>query len=97
MSMVSLILGMFFRFNPMPVIMLVMWPLMFLSGTFSKEIYIPGASEFMPPAIIQQASFDLTLFGQPDRSIVVLLVSIAILVLSTVVGTALFNRKEMTA
>lgn len=96
-SAVSLIIGIVIRFNPVALTMLLAWPLLFLSGTFSKEIIIPGVSEYLPPSLIQQAAFDLTLFGQADKTIVVSLVSIAILVIATVLGVLLFNRKELTA
>ncbi|MDR3053690.1 MAG: ABC transporter permease [Coriobacteriales bacterium] len=96
-STLSLLLGLFVRVNPMAIIMLIMWPMMFVSGTFAKPLFIPGFSEFLPPAIVQQAAFDLTLFGNPERCVAVLLVSLLLTAVATVVGAALFNKKEVAA
>jgi ABC-2 type transport system permease protein len=96
-SAVALVIGLAVRFSPIPLIMMIAWPMLFLSGTFSKEISIPGFSDYLPPAIIQQAAFDLTLFGQDGRCLTVLTISIAIILVATALGAALFNRKELAA
>jgi hypothetical protein len=92
-----LLIGIFVRFNPTLLLMPIMWPMLFLCGTFSKDITIAGVSEYLPPTIIQQAAFDLTLFGQTSRAISVLLVSLVLIVISTVIGSVLFNKKEVTS
>ena len=96
-SSISLIIGIFIRFNPMVLLMPVMWPLLFLCGTFSKDISIPGVSEYLPPSLIQSAAFDLTLFGKTSSSLAVLLVSLVIVVAAAIVGSLLFNRKEVAS
>jgi ABC-2 type transport system permease protein len=96
-SAVSLIVGLLVKFNPQAIIMLIMWPMLFLGGTFSKEIFIPGFSEYLPSSIIQAAAFDLTLFGQTGRSVTVLVVCVVIIVAATAIGAALFNKKELAA
>ncbi|MDR2108659.1 MAG: ABC transporter permease [Coriobacteriales bacterium] len=94
-SAIFLALGIFIRFSPWPLFMPVMWVLLFLSGSFSKEIYVPGLTELMPPRIIQNAAFELTLFGHTQPALNVLLVSLGLITLSAVVGSALFRRKEV--
>jgi len=96
-SCTSMILGMFIKFNPIILLMPVMWPMLFLCGTFSKEIFIPGVSDYLPPTIIQQAAFDITLFGSTSRGISVLLVSVALVLISTVIGAALFSKKDVAS
>jgi ABC-2 type transport system permease protein len=96
-SSLFLLFGMFIRVNPLIPIMPVMWALLFLSGTFSKEIFVPGLTEFMPPYLIQTAAFDLTLFGHTGRAAVALAVSSALIVLSTLVGSLVFNRKDVAS
>jgi ABC-2 type transport system permease protein len=94
-SSIFLVLGIFIRVNPMLVIMPVMWVLLFMSGTFSKQIFIPGVTTVSPPYLVQTAAFDLTLFGNIGPSVVVLFVSLALIAVSTLVGCMLINRKEL--
>jgi ABC-2 type transport system permease protein len=94
-SAIFLVLGIFIRFNPWILLMPLMWMLLFLSGSFSKEIYVPGLSELMPPRIIQNAAFELTLFGHTQPALNVLFVSLGLIALATVVGSALFNRRQV--
>jgi ABC-2 type transport system permease protein len=95
-SCLFMLLGIFLKkLNPFLVLMPIMWVILFLSGTFSKEIFIPGVSDYLPPALIQSAAFDLTLFGHADKSVVVLVVSVVLIIAATIVGTILFNRKAV--
>jgi ABC-2 type transport system permease protein len=96
-SAVFLVFGMFIRFNPMLVIVPLMWVVLFLSGTFAKVVYVPGITEFMPPYLIQSAAFDLTLFGTTASSFAVIAVSLALTVVAAVAGTVLFNKKAVTS
>jgi ABC-2 type transport system permease protein len=93
-SALFLLVGMFLRVNPLVLIIPVMWVLLFCSGTFSKEIFIPNFTPFMPPYLIQTAAFDLTLFGNTGPVLGVLAVSLVLIVLSTVVGTLILRRRE---
>ncbi len=63
------IVGLLVNFNPTAIMMPLCWIMLFLGGSFSKEIFIDGVSNRMPAWIIQQAAFDLTLFGNYDRVI----------------------------
>jgi ABC-2 type transport system permease protein len=94
-SSLFLAIGIFIRVNPMLVLVPVTWALLFVSGTFSKQIFIPGVTTVSPPYLVQTAAFDLTLFGNIGPSVVVLLVSLAVIAVSTLVGCILINRKEL--
>jgi ABC-2 type transport system permease protein len=96
-SSLFFLLGIFVRINPLIVIMPVMWVVLFLSGTFSKEIFIPVLSPLMPPYAIQTAAFDLTLFGHTGPAITVLVVSLVVVVVSTIVGNLLLGRKGVAS
>ena len=96
-SSVSLIIGIFVRVNPSLVLMPVMWPLLFICGTFSKEINIPNVSQWLPPSLIQNAAFDLTLFGKTTPSLWVMAVSAVLIVASALVGSVIINRKEVAS
>ena len=96
-SAVFLVLGMFIRFNPILVIVPLMWVVLFLSGTFAKVVYVPGITELMPPYLIQSAAFDLTLFGTTASSFAVIAVCLALTVVAAVAGTVLFNKKAVTS
>jgi ABC-2 type transport system permease protein len=96
-SAVAMILGILVKFNPTALLLSVMWVLLFLSGSFSKEVSIPGFTEYSPPYLIQAAAFDLTVFGREGKSLIVMAVSVAILIVATVFGARLFNRKGFAA
>jgi ABC-2 type transport system permease protein len=92
-----LALGILIRFNPMLVLIPVMWVVLFVSGSFSKEIFIPGVTTVMPAYLIQTAAFDLTLFGGVHSSITVVMVSLAVIVVSTLFGCALISRRDVAS
>lgn len=90
---VCALVGIFIKVNAMVLMMPVFWGLMFLSGTFSKEIYVEGLTNRSPLYLIQNAAFDLTVFGRTQRVWVVLAVAAAVFLLALAVGTVLFLRK----
>ena len=94
-SSVSLLIGIYIKVNPGMVLMPIMWPLLFLSGTFSKQISIPHVTPWLPPNLIQQAAFDLTLFGRTASSLWVIAVCVALIIASALAGSVILNRKEM--
>ncbi|GHT79393.1 permease [Actinomycetota bacterium] len=94
-SALFLIVGLFINLNPVAILMPTAWVFLFLSGTFSRPIKIPGLSEYMPTSIVQNAAFDITIFGNTQAAFTVLIVSICIIVAATALGTVLFNRKEV--
>ena len=94
-SSLSMVLGMFITVNPTLLMMPVVWVLMFISGTFSKEVFIDGVTPRLPTWIVQNAAFDLTVFGRPEKCLQILLVSALIFILFTTVGALLFRRKGM--
>ncbi len=73
----------------------VLWVLMFFSGTFSKEIYIEGITNRSPIWLLQNAAFDLTVFGRGEKCLWALLISGIILAVATLAGALLYNRKGL--
>jgi ABC-2 type transport system permease protein len=92
-SALFLIVGIFIKFDPTAILMPISWVFLFLGGTFSKPINIPGLSEYLPTSMAQNAAFDLTVFGNTQASLTVLAVSLGIIIVATGVGSALFKRK----
>jgi ABC-2 type transport system permease protein len=92
---VFMLAGLFLKINPMMPLMAVMWVLLFMSGTFSKEVNIPGVTEYIPMNIAQQAAFDLTVFGRPERVLGVMAVCACALIASCVAGSLVLRRKEI--
>lgn len=70
------------------------WTLCFFSGTFSKEIYIEGFTNRCPPYIIQQAAFDLTLFGRSEQAFKVIAVSLIVFVVFMIIGGIIFGKRR---
>lgn len=86
--------GLILKIPAASVLMPVCWSMLFFSGTFSKEIFIEGFSTSLPPYLIQQAAFDLTLFGDSSGAIIVTLISLVIFVILTVIGAVVFSKKK---
>jgi ABC-2 type transport system permease protein len=89
-----MLIGIFMKVNPMMPIMSIMLAMLFMSGTFNKDIYIPNVTEYMPMNIAQQAAFDLTMFGRPERVLTVMAACAAILIGSCAAGSLMLKRKE---
>jgi len=92
----AVIVGMFMRrANPSMALMPILWTLLFLSGTFNKDVFIPGFSQYLPPYALQAAAFDLTLFGRHEAALWAIAVSVAVFAVALVIGSVLFNRKQV--
>ena len=87
------VVGILVKRDPTMVIMPVLWTLMFISGTFTKEIHIQGVTELSPVWLIQNAAFQLTMFDKPEQCILVLVICLGITVIATATGALMFNRK----
>lgn len=96
LTMISIgaVYGLLVNINPMAVLMPVIWIMMFLSGTYSKEIYIKGVTEAMPIYQIQEAAFDLAIFGRGQKADTVILVCLLITAIMLSIGAYIFGRKE---
>lgn len=81
------------KFTPTAIIMPFAWAMLFYSGTYSKEIYVEGFSNRMPPYLIQQAAFDLTIFGKYESVLYTIAVSLVLFIVFTITGTAMYYKK----
>lgn len=70
------------------------WVMMFFSGTMSSQLVIPGVSEYLAPYVIQEAAFDLTVFGRYGQALTVIGVCVLISVIELIVGLKLFSKME---
>lgn len=68
----------FTKINTWAVLMPTAWVLLFFSGAFNGEVCIPGVSDYLPPNIIMNAAFDLTVFSRTEKAVSVLLWSLGI-------------------
>lgn len=95
-SMISVgaVYGLFTDINPMACIMPVAWAMMFLSGTYSKEIFIDGISQYMPMYQVQEAAFDLAVFGRVQKANMVIMVCLLLSAAMLAAGALGFSRKE---
>jgi ABC-2 type transport system permease protein len=96
-SSLFLVVGMWVKVNPMAVLMAPLWILLFLSGTFAQGMTIPGFSGYLPPAMIQNAAYALTVFGHPQGCVEALFVGLGIAIVGVLVGAAMFNRRKAVA
>jgi ABC-2 type transport system permease protein len=96
-SAAFMLLGLIMKINPYLPVMAVLWTMLFISGSFSKEISIPGVTEYMPMNIMNRAAFDLTLFGRPGQILTVMAVLAVILAASCAAGSLFIKRKGATA
>jgi len=94
MTAIGAVYGLFINVNPMACIMPVIWVMMFLSGTYSKEIFIDGVTQYMPVYCIQEAAFDLAVFGRHQKANTVIIVCLILTIAILIAGAVGFNRKE---
>lgn len=74
------------RIPAFQVCMPVLWIMLFLSGTFAKDIHIPGFSEKMPPYLVQSAAFDLTVFSRAEKAVNVMIAALIVFASSVVLS-----------
>ena len=91
-----MIIGLLVRTNPNLPLMAIMWVVLFLSGSFNKDIGIEGVSQYLPPSIIQDAAFDLTVFGRDDKLLMVMGVCIVVSIVAAIIGAFMLNQKRIT-
>ncbi len=94
MVSIGVVLGLVLKTNPMAVIFPVLWVMMFISGTYSKEVNISGVTERMPIYKIQEAVFDLTVFGRYGKCNRINLSCILITIIMLSIGAYIFSKKE---
>ncbi|MDF2541653.1 MAG: type transporter [Herbinix sp.] len=91
---VGAVIGLVIKTNPMAVLMPILWIMMFFGGTYSKELNIKGVTEAMPIYQLQQAAFDLTVFGRHEKVNNVILLCVILMISALIIGAFIFNRKE---
>ncbi len=94
MISIGAVIGILFKTNPSVITFPFLWVMMFLSGTFSRYVNIKGVTELMPAYQIQEAAFDLTVFGRYDRCNTVIISSIILTMIMLILGAFIFSRKE---
>ncbi|HKL98728.1 MAG TPA: ABC transporter permease [Mobilitalea sp.] len=94
MISIGVLCGFFIKGNPIAILMPIIWVMMFISGTYSKEIYIEGVTEYMPIHFVQEAAFDLSIFGRYQKANLVVIYGSIITIITLSIGAYLFNKKE---
>lgn len=94
--MVSLgaIVGLLTKLSPFIIIMPVVWIMMFLGGTYHKEVEIEGISNIMPNYIFQKAAFDVAIFQRYELANKIILGCVLTTIVALAVGAYLFYTKE---
>lgn len=88
------VMGLAVKVNPTVIMMPLSWILLFFGGSFAKDVFMEGISDRMPTYIIQQAAFDLTLFGHYERVVRIGGAALFFCCLFIGLGTFLFCRKR---
>ena len=91
---VGMLIGIIIKIPAEGVIIPLAWSLLFFSGSFSKEVFIEGFSDKLPPYIVQQAAFRLTLYGESDSALAVIAVCLAVTVAVSLIGAVIFRHKK---
>ena len=94
MISIGAVIGLTIKANPVAVIMPFLWLMMFFGGTYSKEINIKGLTNHMPIYQLQQAAFDLSVFGRYQMSNRIIIICTVILIVMLTIGAAIFRGKE---
>lgn len=79
------------------VLMPINWIMLFFSGAYQADIAIKGVSEYLPPNILMDAAFDLTVFGRTERAVSVSLWSLGIFAALMLIGWIKVNTRRKNA
>lgn len=93
MIIIGAVYGLFIKVHPMATIMPVVWLMMFLSGTYSKDIFIDGVTQAMPIYNVQKAAFDLAIYGRYEKANTVIIICIIISLIMLTLGAISFRRR----
>jgi len=91
---VGMLIGVLIKIPAESIVIPLTWALLFFSGSFSKQVFIEGFSDKLPPYIVQQAAFRLTLYGENDGALAVIAVCLAVTVAVSLIGAAIFRVKK---
>lgn len=91
---VGMLIGVLIKIPAESIVIPLTWALLFFSGSFSKQVFIEGFSDKLPPYIVQQAAFRLTLYGESGSALAVIAVCLAVTVAVSLIGAAIFRRKK---
>lgn len=90
----GMLVGIIIKAPPEGVVIPVAWALLFFSGSFSKEIFFEGFSTNLPPYLIQQAAFKLTLYNESASALTVIAAALGVSVVLAALGAVVFSRKK---
>lgn len=79
------------------VLMPINWVMLFFSGAFDATAIDIGINEYLPPNIIMEAAFDLTVFGRNERAFEVSLWSLVIFSALMLIGWIKVNTRRKNA
>ena len=91
---VGMLIGVIIKIPAESVIIPLAWSLLFFSGSFSKEIFLEGFSDKLPPYLIQQSAFRLTLYGENNEAVITMAVCLAVTVVVSLIGALIFRYKK---
>lgn len=95
---VGVLLNLLFpRMPSIPVLMPIIWVMLFYSGVFQKDMSIKGVSDYFPSRIILDAAFDLTSFSRTERAVSVTVWSLAIFAVLIIIGCIKVNLRRKNA
>ncbi|MDR1815950.1 MAG: ABC transporter permease [Clostridiales Family XIII bacterium] len=87
------LVGLFVRFNPYTPLMAVFWAMLYMSGTFNKDIALGGVT--LPPTAALEAAFDLTVFGRDGKVLFAMAICAVIILASGWIGSLMLRRKAV--
>ena len=91
---VGMLIGVLIKIPAESIVIPLTWALLFFSGSFSKQVFVEGFSDKLPPYIVQQAAFRLTLYGESNSALAVIAVCLAVTAAVSLIGAAIFRVKK---
>ena len=91
---IGILIGFIIKVPAVGIVMPFAWAMLFFSGSFSKEIFFEGFSNNLPPYLVQQAAFNLTLYNDASKAIAVICVALIVTFITAGAGAAIFSKKR---
>ncbi len=79
----------------MPILMVTSWAMLFFSGAFEPDISLGALSEYLPPRIILNAAFDLTVFSRTGQTVSVIAWSMIIFTVLIFIGWIKVSAEDL--
>lgn len=91
---VGVLLGLIFKRSLVGITFVITWIMLFFSGIFAMRMAISPLCTYLPPYIIRNAAISLTLFGEKNRTLTIIVIEMGVILLIILMGGWIFSKQR---